>query len=292
MALKVLNSTFAYNTANKSGSGIAAADQTSVSVSGSRFMHNNASAGSGIYAGSQSSVIVTDSAFSHNSGNVGASINVQNNSRLEVQNSTFTENKAIYWKARAGLGGGIAAGYQTLLYVTSCIFTGNKAYQGGALNIQENVSIFITNSTFKYNDADAGGVILATNRVSEVVLQIDTSTFLSNNARLGIIHFGQNVHASLTNCSFVQNKVKKGSVVLATDNTHVTMRKCTLMWNVAEQGSCLYIFNSQIKLFKTSLSHHYSNIIYMKESDLDIDTCTFLDNSLKDASLIQIYVRI
>ncbi len=278
-SLKIHNSTFTDNKAYM-GAGIEAAIQTSVYITGSQFINNHASAGSGIFVSTTSAANIMSCIFRGNSAvGAGASINLQYNSSLDVSNSTFTYNKAQF-------GGVLVVDSSTANFI-SCLFKGNSAYQGGALNVQHNGMVSISKSTFIANCASAGGAIAAQKVVR---LHIDTSTFTANNAsRAGAVLITlTNVNVTMSQCIASKNMaIQYGAVIYADSNTHLMLSKCNLSQNTAPQWTVFYLFNSYLSGSDTYFFSHSSNTIYMKSSILKLHTCLFFNNSLTKGVIIE-----
>ncbi len=100
------------------------------------------------------------------------------NSTVNISNTNFISNSAP-----GSYAGAIVAGGGNLTVITST-FTGNSAYQGGAI-FNNNTAITITHSTFSNNSAsDAGGAVY-NYTVSGSGFIIENSTFYNNTAGSG-----------------------------------------------------------------------------------------------------------
>ena len=135
------NSTFAGNSADLAGGGIA--NLGTLTVSNSTFAGNSADYGAGIYSDARM-LTVSNSTFSGNSAfNQGGGI-YNYSGTLTVSNSTFAGNGAT------DFGGGIY-NYSGALTVSNSTFAGNGAtdFGGGILN--DSGTLTVSNSTFAGN---------------------------------------------------------------------------------------------------------------------------------------------
>ncbi len=140
----VTNSTFIGNEASDDGGAISG---TTVTVTNSSFTNNN-SADDGGAITADGTVTVTNSTFRNNNGGNGGAISADGT--VTVTNSTFIGNDA-----HSFIGGAISADGVT---VTNSTFIGNEALVGGAIY---GATFTVTNSTFVGNSASYGGAIAA-----------------------------------------------------------------------------------------------------------------------------------
>ena len=160
----VNNSTFTGNKAEgAAGQGGAIYNAGTLTVDGTRFENNTASAqGGAIYVHPKAELDVTNSYFKGNGGTAGGAIAMfgDNGAAPEhsISNTVFEGNTADRTGDKLGKGGAIYnAGTLT---VDGTRFENNTASaQGGAIYVHPKAELDVTNSYFKGNGGTAGGAI-------------------------------------------------------------------------------------------------------------------------------------
>lgn len=115
--------------------------------------------------------LIITKAFSNASGG-----GVLNDGTLTIINSVFTENTVDN-----NAGGAIMNNTSGILTITDSTFSGNAAYDGGAIGNFNQMTI--VNSTFSDNSsADSGGAIYTTGSVPALTQTITNSTFSGNSS--------------------------------------------------------------------------------------------------------------
>ncbi len=274
---------FGGNFAPHNGGAVFVQMNSSVSVTDSVFKENRAEMGGGALVVMYTAVVkVTSSRFKGNSAPQGGSLDIQRSSTAILKDTSFAENKA------GRNGGAVAIALSSTGKVMTCFFSRNSAGKdAGALSVQTSSSLSIFDSTFSKNHAQQGGAVFV---MKNATLKIQKSSFVANKARSygAVIACGTNANTSILDCRFAQNTAYDASVLYAADNVHLMIDRCRLSQNIASEGSNLVIHNSQINIFDTSFQHHNSTMVYMESSELFIGACYFVNNSLMDATLIEV----
>ena len=132
----------------------------------------------------------------------GGAVLVVTQSQLLVTNCVFEDNSAQL------TGGAIIAGLDSTLDIKGTTFVGNKAFQGGAIEVEKQVQLSIKNCVFEDNSAQfvAGAIVAEIN----VTLHIQVTTFVGNKAAIqgGTIFVQSEVHLGINNCTFENNSAQ------------------------------------------------------------------------------------
>ena len=119
---------------------------------------------------------------------------------------TITQSQFIVNTGADGLGGAIYVMHSTQLEVHNSSFTNNTAFQGGAIEGQQNITITITQSQFRANSCVGGAISVGWNSQ----LEVHSSSFINNTAfQGGAINLAQNVNAIFTNTCFITNSASE-----------------------------------------------------------------------------------
>jgi predicted outer membrane repeat protein len=123
--------------------------------------------GGGAIFNKNSSVSVTNCIFSENRSVMCSGGAIHNDgSSITIKNSTFSDNDAYVESSGGAIWSGLVFGTESpSAIITNCIFSGNRANRGGAINATNST---ITNCTFIKNlafgeDESSGGAISASN---------------------------------------------------------------------------------------------------------------------------------
>jgi len=175
----------------------------------------------------------------------GGSINrngggVYNSGDLTVDDCTFQDNTAGT-PTQSKFGGAIYMSTGATTIATNSTFSGNKAYQGGAIynNSGSNGKLTVTNCTFSGN----GGIIFGGGAIYNNTrgTLIATNTTFSGNQALGgggsggaILNTGgapKSATATATNCTFSNNAARYGGAIEDINGAKVTVTNCTFSGN-------------------------------------------------------------
>ena len=152
------NSQFINNTAPKLGS-VLYAKNSQLDSTGTTYTNNKATTGGALYL-QETMTQITDSKFNNNyASQLGGAITQAGNNTLTISGSTFTNNTAAY-------DGGSVYTIQSNVEITKSTFTKNKARNGGAVYLGNNVNnirFVITSSVFSNNQATDDGDAIWTN---------------------------------------------------------------------------------------------------------------------------------
>ena len=132
-----------------------------------------------IYADSASTVSLTGATFENNHGVEGGAIADQSDHALTISRSTFLNNGSA-----SDYGGAIFSNNTDTapgaLMISHSTFTGNTAFEGGAIGWETNSAVSVTNSTFNGNSTNGVGGAIADQSSTGVKLNYDE--FVNNSA--------------------------------------------------------------------------------------------------------------
>ena len=248
--------------------------------------------------------------FTHQKGpsrGIGGAIFVTVHSQMFVTNCVFEANSA------QRVAGAICATFYATLDIQETTFVGNNALSGdaGAIDVEQQVHLQVTNCVFTDNSAQhlAGSI----DAFQFVTLNIEGTTFVGNNAlQGGAIDIQDQVHLSITNCTFKDNSAQLlAAAVSAEQNVTFNVQETTFVGNKAlgGDGGAISVQN-QVHLsvtsctFKGNSAHFNAGAIASSQSvTLNIECtavvgnrasqggainaqhqahCTFEDNSAED----------
>ena len=265
------NSSYINNTAYNTGGGLYAAEYSNVSVEGDgRFVNNSAEFGGGILITNEGVLnLIGNNSFSGNKADQGGGINVQNTSLSSRGHISFTNNLAnesggglasinsnvrlegsgIFINKSEWYGGGTFTG-GVLTLDGSSTFVGNKAHQGGGINlynsslsIRGHISCSCTNNT-AYSH---GGVLYA---YYSNVSVVGFGRFINNSAYSA----GGGLYSLYSNVSmegdgrFIRNSAEYGGGI------NTDRGSLTLNGNNSFEENLAYINSGGILVLNGSLS--------------------------------------
>lgn len=228
--LTIENVTFSGNVAPDGGSAIYNGFESTLSVTDSRFLNNDASAGND-ERGATIAIIgpgpltVQNSEFINNLGSNGVAINTINTA-LTIDNSRFTGNSALAAAVDSGQGNPTLRGYGGAVYtdrgtvvIRNSVFENNTARSAGgalALHVADQQSLTIENNTFRDNQAiglvngpkgSGGGVYIFGLEAGNLGLTLSGCLFAGNRAvnDAGGLRI-HNVTATVSNSTFYDNR--------------------------------------------------------------------------------------
>ena len=204
------------------------ANQSNISIVGSKFDKNQAGVGGAIYSTLGSQVNITNSTVTENSVCLlqrqnkysvcfGGVLFCENeHSQVEIINSNFTSN--FGW-----LGGVFALCDQCTISINSSRFSGNLAIaSGGVLYIQDGVAASIHKSQFFNNSARSAGGVL---NVDNSILKIFDSEFTNISVRqFGGVICVSNGTLSIDRSFFGNNWAFQGGVLNSFNHCSITIR--------------------------------------------------------------------
>jgi predicted outer membrane repeat protein len=196
---------------------------------------------------------LSDGAVNNVHGGQGGAIFGTNLSNLTVNNCAFTNNQAEPVNPPGDNGGGGGAIFSTgALTVTNSTFTGNSAYDGGAINVSSNGSLVLDHDAFDANfGAQLGGAVASytSASVQNCVFNANISgpSVLDTDGQGGAICVeGDSLVA--TNDSFNANVAAGtagntvGGGAVADTGGALNLADCTFANNTADtQGGAVYI---------------------------------------------------
>ena len=250
----------------------------SLSVSNSSFQHltGGVSEGPGLLRAVGCSIHVLGVNCSNNEA-PGGLIQIQNESELLVQNSTFINNGDVSSPSSV-----ISITFNSSLFISDSLFSGNAASSGSCILLHHNVSVTISQSTFVNNRADYGGVIYQnyktallkqnTTKPTAEHVQSDVSAnerrgdsfssfcsvyeshFVENWAVIngGVAHLeGTFTDVFASKSAFIGNGAKSEGGVIYTKNLTgtVVLEQCRFSKNSAgSSGDCLFLIGTHSQL--------------------------------------------
>jgi len=217
------------------GDGLHLSEDAVATVRGCTFENNDEF---GIRASRYSEAIVRDCRFTNN---VKRGIRAHESAHT-VANSTFdgnheggvliviaamTFNNCIFAGNTAVNGGAIDVDMDGQLTLTGCAFTDNSATgRGGAVYCYSFNSLSIEDCTFTGNTAEEGGAVHIRAFYGSGFIPIDFCSFFDNTATVagGAVYFGGDVvYTRFTNCTFSENTAPSGSAIRQSTYTEVRM---------------------------------------------------------------------
>ena len=247
-------SRFSYNSARNSGGGVVrAVKQCDIimrnSIFDSNTVHGYYKPGGVAYFSRNNFLTVTDCDFTKNSAdNGGVFGSIQ--STVTIFNSKFSLNIAE-------ISGGVLGGIRSNASFNNCTFDHNEALQDGGVVAMIEGSLNISSCISNNNVARYGGVM----SVTHVTIVIDNSTFTDNAASIdgGALALHTLCHAEIYDSRFENNVAyHDGGVAYFFDRSNSTIDGCHFKQNSASYGGVL---------------------VAKRESKIDINSCTFIENS-------------
>ena len=255
------------------GGAIAGGVDTVLEINGSYFSENSASGVAGaILSGNNVTLNIQGTCFVGNKAlNFGGAIAVQYNATLTVRKTNFVRNKAASAEA-----GAIDVGYQAYLRVRNCVFDENFSQGGGgAINGAENITLDIRETNFTRNTAAQGGAINVNTDVSHhavncifqgsyggnvgghitgVYWVVNGSYLLGNNAStIGEVLAEWNVTLDVQEASFAGNDVNH-----AQTQAHLRFFNCSFDDNTSQQrrGAIHGVTNVALEIQRTNFTRN------------------------------------
>ena len=242
--LKVANSIFDNNTADKIGGAMYIGSDAAVTINNSLFNKNSANMGGSIHNGGVLNIfdsnLTNNFAFEDFESHGGA---IFSYGKL-IMNHTVMSNNSAYGD-HSGVGGAIfiSEGHFEIIEST---FLNNYAYYGGAIFVNKDTTIL--ESPGSANDVLASaqensvlGVIVP----NDILLRVTDSTFMGNRAYKGGVIYNEGI-AIVTGSRFDDNMANAGGAIY---NTRLlTISKSALGNNLANKSSNAYggaIYNNE-----------------------------------------------
>ena len=171
-----------------------------------------------------SNVSFTNTKFVHNEGEIGGVFSAYK-SIISISQCTYTYNRALY-------GGGVMATVESSVDIDNSIFSKNVAthkYSIGGVILTSDGSFDISNSTFNNNSAAFGGVM----RTSDGSFNISSSTFNNSSAAHGGVMDTSGGSFNITNSTFNNNSAFFDGGVMATSDGSFNITSSTFNNNSA-----------------------------------------------------------
>ena len=216
----------------------------------------------------------------------GFKIDAQKKSRIFNITAENVVLKNIIFTNGKTTGRGGAVYFENSGTLTNCNFTGNSAYNGGAINI---IQGSVKNCNFTNNQAtNYGGAIWVSSGTGE------NCNFTNNQATIegGAVYFSNS--GSVINCNFVDNVVTShdgyGGAVFFYDNSNGEVINCNFAGNSAGIGGAVWMYYGSVKNSNfTGNSAKFIGggailIVYGSA-----ENCNFADNSVHQNGVVNIY---
>ena len=290
--LSITNCIFKNNSAEHLAGAIFAGHNVTVDIQGTNFVGNKAGYdGGAIEVQQQAHFQATDCVFKNNSAPLtGGAVSSGVNVTLDIQDTTFMGNKAFQ-------GGAVFVQQQSQLQVTSCVFDENVSQQGGgAVAGGINVTIDLIKTNFTCNRAQMqGGVI----DVQEQVNISLTSCRLENNfatLNAGAIIAFTNVILKIRETNFTNNSAPDAGAILVQFQGECHIAFCSFQGNTAKTyGGAVDIVNSSLEIENTDFSNNnssYGGAIFVgAQAKIHTVACNFVQNSAnQEGGAINVYL--
>lgn len=169
-------------------------------------------------------------------------------------------NLTITWQILERCGGGAIRAYLKSVQIKNCIFTGNVAEQGGAVELNENPGSVIQCSEFRNNRAESsdpvkggGGAVALLKVNNEFSVSIKQCLFQSNLSTLeGGALYSLKIPVSVQDSKFIGNRAANGGAVML--DYKITgksiVQRCLFSGNTATTTGgaiCSYLRNMDIE---------------------------------------------
>ena len=281
VTLDVQETAFVGNKASSDSGAILVKYQATLRIMNCTFQDNVSQRGLGgaIVGGYNVTVAAKHTYFTRNRAVQGGAIDVDKQSFLHVTDCKFEDNYA-------NLGGAIFGGFNLVCVINGSYFLNNRASQGGAINVQQNVNALITNSRLERNFiyGGLGGGIMA---LEFVKIKIRETNFTYNNAsgRGGALFIDSQSECHVARCVFYSNTASTsgGAVgVYLKSSLHVEYSNFTN--NNSSDGGAIRI-QEKSKL-QTRMCSYWKNVAEQtggaikldKNSTAVIESCRLLEN--------------
>ena len=252
-------------------------------INGSYFLENSASGSAGaIFATNNVTLDAQETSFVGNEAlNVGGAINIQQQYHLRITNCVCNENLSH------SDGGGIYCAYYGTLHLQVTNFTRNRALQGGAISVTNNVYLRAVDCTFYGNYAEriAGAFGVGYNVVSEIY----RSYFLKNSATdVGAIVGVGSVTLDVQETSFVGNDAVWVGAIGVQSQVHLRITNCLLDNNTSQQrlGTINALTNVTLEIQGTNFTRNSGvdggAISVIDHVELMLTNCRLEHNSASD----------
>ena len=240
------------------------------------FIDDHAEQVGGAIVGAYAVLEIQRTNFTANSAKQAGAIDIENDVHLRVTDCTFVDNHAEVY------GGAIVGAFDSVLQIQESNFTGNRASEGGAIDVQHQGYLRVTDCTFIDNHAEPfGGAIVGS---YDAVFDIQDTNFTGNSAlQSGAIHIQQGyLHA--TDCTFIDNHAEHGGAILINQQGYLRAADCTFEDNHAEgKGGAIFGgYDAVLDIQRTNFTGNSAvqGGANCTETDvhLSVTDCTFLHN--------------
>ncbi|MBR2344756.1 MAG: hypothetical protein IKA71_03100, partial [Lentisphaeria bacterium] len=288
--VNIYGSTFSGNTASNGGAYNLDAVRTTVTVDGTLFMDNVASAnGAAMWISKGASKAeVSASAFIGNStlgGSGGAIYNAGGSIDSVSTASTLTISGTKFEKNYASANGSAIYAYLTDCTITESFFIGNTAGEHGTVHKNATGSLSISGSTFKENVVGAnstgyGGALF--NAVAEA--EISGSEFIGNTATNGSAIFNDSTGTdlSIVDSIFTKNSGASGSAIY-NKSTGLSIDKSEFTGNTANGNGTIYNTGAGLNItgseFTGNVVSYNGGAIYNIGANLYVSETAFSGNT-------------
>ena len=268
--VSVTNTKFVHNEAEIGG--VLLAIKSIISISQCTYSYNRALYSGGVMATVESSVDIDNSIFSKNLATHEYSIGgvmYTSDGTLNITNSTFNNNSAA--------SGGVMCTSGGSFNITSSTFNNNSADEWGGVMRTSGGSFNITSSTFNNNSAASGGVIGTFNGLFNVT----NSTFNNNSAASGGVIGAMGGSFNITSSTFNNNSAESGGVMRTSDGSF-SITSSTFNNNSADSGGVIGTMGGSFNITNSTFNNNsatYGGVMRTSHGSFSITSSTFKNNS-------------
>ena len=228
-------------------------------------------------------LVIHNCLFKDNLGinDIGAVAIKLTQSELTVWNSTFINNTSEN-RAGAILLEGDATGS-----ISQCTFINNSAVHHGCISVNSNVTLQIKSTYFIGNNAKVAAVIFSEYNATVEIL----FSKYEYNAGENSIEVRQNSSIIVMNSKFSDNNISSGSVIFVYFNSNVVVRNSTFFnHSTTQHGAVIYgSQNSNIYLKDSKMQQNFANlggVIYIAHCTLQVAKTILHSNKGTDGGVI------
>ena len=275
--IKVSNTTFFGNRAEKSGGVVAGTDATKLQMVNCTFLNNTAKEGAVLVMNNNSTLDISNSSFAHNSAHYAGVMIAREQVTIKFTDSSFTKNTAsstgvlyidrgaellltgCYFTENSETGDSISwikifmKPHLDKIYIFRDV-TGGITDSGGVLTVKAQSNISIERCRFLHNKGIYTGVAFLHNNVTG---KISDTVFIENSAsHAGVFEAADKVCLDIENTQFTENTGTVADVAIILVDSHVNASNLTIREQI---GNTVHIALIDVSM-QSSLAVHNSII--------------------------------
>lgn len=257
------NCTMTFNSGDFGGGVVAMVGDSDASASNCTMSLNFGGWGGAVFAGDDATFTATGCGLQMNRGYYGAGFYAEGKATMHQRFNT------VVWNYGIVSGGGIYAQGESTITVSTCVFDGNRAWDGGAVYVVDGSRIKMTNSIMTENFAIIGGAVLTAGfpgfGSSHVIMTNCTMASNSARDRGGAVYAEPNSTFATTDCAMISNYASFGGAVFADNASHVDISTSRFESNRAQVGAAAVVSASGTIALTNSVFE--SNFAISNDSD-------------------------